>query len=63
MRRVFNELTPECEITARMYAQGYEKEGDSRFEMQGCEHNKQPVAEGFRDSSCKKWKRTGDHAI
>ena len=25
MRRVFNELTPECEITARMYAQGYEK--------------------------------------
>ena len=25
MKRVFNELTPECEITARMYAQGYEK--------------------------------------
>ncbi|MCD7923667.1 MAG: DNA-binding response regulator [Bacteroides sp.] len=25
MERVFNELTPECEITARMYAQGYEK--------------------------------------
>lgn len=25
MMRVFNELTPECEITARMYAQGYEK--------------------------------------
>lgn len=25
MERVFTELTPECEITARMYAQGYEK--------------------------------------
>ena len=25
MRRVFTELTPECEITVRMYAQGYEK--------------------------------------
>nr|DAZ44034.1 MAG TPA: response regulator [Caudoviricetes sp.] len=25
MDRVFTELTPECEITARMYAQGYEK--------------------------------------
>lgn len=25
MNRVFTELTPECEITARMYAQGYEK--------------------------------------
>ena len=25
MKRVFTELTPECEITARMYAQGYEK--------------------------------------
>lgn len=25
MDRVFNELTPECEVTARMYAQGYEK--------------------------------------
>lgn len=25
MERVFAELTPECEITARMYAQGYEK--------------------------------------
>ncbi len=25
MSRVFTELTPECEITARMYAQGYEK--------------------------------------
>lgn len=25
MDRVFKELTPECEITARMYAQGYEK--------------------------------------
>lgn len=25
MERVFNELTPECEITVRMYAQGYEK--------------------------------------
>lgn len=25
MDRVFDELTPECEITARMYAQGYEK--------------------------------------
>lgn len=25
MERIFNELTPECEITARMYAQGYEK--------------------------------------
>lgn len=25
MNRLFVELTPECEITARMYAQGYEK--------------------------------------
>ena len=25
MNRVFTELTPECEITAQMYAQGYEK--------------------------------------
>ena len=25
MERVLTELTPECEITARMYAQGYEK--------------------------------------
>lgn len=25
MDRVLTELTPECEITARMYAQGYEK--------------------------------------
>ena len=25
MERVFTELTPECEVTARMYAQGYEK--------------------------------------
>lgn len=25
MKRVLIELTPECEITARMYAQGYEK--------------------------------------
>ena len=25
MERVFTELTPECEITARMYEQGYEK--------------------------------------
>lgn len=25
MKRVLTELTPECEITARMYAQGYEK--------------------------------------
>lgn len=25
MKRVFIELTPECEVTARMYAQGYEK--------------------------------------
>lgn len=25
MDRILNELTPECEITARMYAQGYEK--------------------------------------
>lgn len=25
MDRLFMELTPECEITARMYAQGYEK--------------------------------------
>lgn len=25
MNRIFTELTPECEITARMYAQGYEK--------------------------------------
>lgn len=25
MERIFKELTPECEITARMYAQGYEK--------------------------------------
>ena len=25
MDRVFTELTPECEVTARMYAQGYEK--------------------------------------
>lgn len=25
MNQVFTELTPECEITARMYAQGYEK--------------------------------------
>lgn len=25
MERVLTELTPECEVTARMYAQGYEK--------------------------------------
>lgn len=25
MNRILTELTPECEITARMYAQGYEK--------------------------------------
>lgn len=25
MERILTELTPECEITARMYAQGYEK--------------------------------------
>lgn len=25
MKRVLIEITPECEITARMYAQGYEK--------------------------------------
>lgn len=24
MERVFMELTPECEVTARMYAEGYE---------------------------------------
>lgn len=25
MKRVLTELTPECEVTVRMYAQGYEK--------------------------------------
>ena len=32
MKRVFNELTPECEITARMYAQGYEKKEIAQIE-------------------------------
>lgn len=31
MERVFTELTPECEITARMYAQGYEKKEIANF--------------------------------
>ena len=31
MERVFTELTPECEITARMYAQGYEKKEIAKF--------------------------------
>ena len=35
MERVFTELTPECEITARMYAQGYEKKGNCQFQMPG----------------------------
>ena len=31
MDRIFSELTPECEITARMYAQGYEKKEIANF--------------------------------
>lgn len=31
MDRIFKELTPECEITARLYAQGYEKKEIARM--------------------------------
>ena len=39
MNRILTELTLECEITARMYAQGYEKKRNSGNQMSGCQYN------------------------
>lgn len=37
--KVFTELTPECDITAQMYAAGYEK-GDCRIEASCSKYDK-----------------------
>lgn len=38
--KVFAELTPECDITAQMYAAGYEKKGDCRIEASCSKYDK-----------------------
>lgn len=48
MDRILTELTPECEITARMYAQGYEKKEIASMKCRALSTINNQLQEAFR---------------
>lgn len=48
MERVLTELTPECEVTARMYAQGYEKKEIASMKCRALSTINNQLQEAFR---------------
>lgn len=63
MDRVFTELTPECEITARMYAQGYEKKEIANLKCRAVSTVNNQLQKAFGCFAGEEWSGIGNHAL